>query len=128
MIHRQKRPNDNISYARDKKRPAEPGRKELARALAGSAVLVSACSKKDDLCIKKYPKEFCDRGKSSPKIIDHEDGTQTVAGVEDTGKFSGKIEFSYGDLAGVAALVAAALLLNKNLWKYLKKDKKAKNN
>jgi len=116
----------NLSQNQIKK--SKSNKKELARALAGASVLLSACSGKTDDCGKNYPEELCNPNKEMPRIVDNEDGTQTVVGVESTGAFSGKIDIGYGDIAVIVVLLAVAALANKNLWKYIKKDKKPKNN
>jgi len=116
----------HLSQNTDKKQKAD--KKELAMAFGMAAVLLSSCARKTDDCGNDYPEEFCNPNKSTPKIIDNEDGTQTIVGVKDKGDFTGKIEFSYGDIAGLAVLLAIAALANKNLWKYIKREKKPKNN
>lgn len=115
----------NLSQKQDKR--SKINKKEITRALAGTAVLLSACSKKAADC-GNYPKEFCDPNKEMPRIVDNEDGTQTVVGVKNTGMFNGEIQIGYGDVAAVIVLLTVAALANKNIWKYLKKEKKPKNN
>lgn len=127
MTHKKTKLRHNHLSQKQNKRP-KINKKELARTLAGAVVLLSACSNKTDDCGKNYPEELCDPNKETAKIVDNEDGTQTVKGIEDTGAFSGKIEISYGDIAGIVVLLAVAALANKNLWRYIKKGKKPKNN
>ena len=128
MTHKKTKLSHAHLSQKHNKKPKRPSRKEMARALAGAAVLLSACAKKTDDCGNDYPEEFCNPNKESAKIIDNEDGTQAVVGVKDAGPFTGKINISYGDIAGVLVLIAVAALANKNLWKYIKKGKKTKNN
>ena len=127
MTHKKTKLRHTHLSQKQNKKPKGPDRKELARALGCAAVLLSACAKKTDDC-GDYPEEFCNPNKESAKIIDNEDGTQTVVGVKDKGSFAGKIQMSYGDIAGIAVLLVIAALANKNLWKYIKKSKKPKNN
>jgi hypothetical protein len=104
----------NAPDKNEKKPHGEKKQKQDLRKLLGSAVVLSACSK------KKKDVLFDD---SHPKIVDNEDGTQTIVGLEESMVKPFANDGIEVDAWDVACVVALLLILRFSKLKPAKGDK-----
>ncbi len=114
MTHKTKPRYVNLSHKNREKKP-------IARELACAAVLLSSCGRNDKFIDKKTGVDLTP-GKPRPKIMEREDGTQVIIGLEGNNRVFGNsgMELTALDAAGI---IAAILILRFSKMKMPDKKK-----